>query len=93
MSKLVEVFAVRELGSILSKESKSAQVIVNCMTPGACKSEFDRESTGVARFLMGVMRAVLARTTEVGSRTLVAGLTAVGEDFNGSYMADSQVRK
>jgi hypothetical protein len=60
------------------------------MTPGACKSDFDRESTGFARFMGNIMSAVLARSTEIGSRTLIAGLAA-GEESHGSYMADCRI--
>lgn len=86
------MFAVREIGSILTQRAKStsAEVIINCMTPGACKSDFDRESTGVQRFIAGVMAAVIARSTEQGSRTLVAGVEA-GDESHGKYMADCQV--
>jgi retinol dehydrogenase-12 len=60
------------------------------MTPGACKSDFDRESTGFARFMGTVMFAALARTTEIGSRTLVAALAA-GKESHGLYMADCHI--
>jgi retinol dehydrogenase-12 len=60
------------------------------MTPGACKSDFDRESTGVGRIISNLMSAIIARTTEVGSRTLVAAVAA-GEESQGSYMADCRV--
>ncbi|PMD37697.1 NAD(P)-binding protein [Hyaloscypha variabilis F] len=91
VSKLLQVFAVRELASLLSHESKSTSPsVINCMTPGACKSDFDRESTGFARVMGNFMAAMLARTTEEGSRTLVAGLAA-GEESQGGYMADCKI--
>jgi retinol dehydrogenase 12 len=37
-----------------------------------------------------LMKIVLARTTEVGSRTLVAG-AAAGEESHGMYMQDCEV--
>jgi len=60
------------------------------MTPGACKSDFDRESTGIARILNIITFAVIARTTEAGSRTLVAGVAA-GQESHGKFMADCRV--
>jgi retinol dehydrogenase-12 len=60
------------------------------MTPGACQSDFDRESTGIERILRSIVVKILARTTEAGSRTLVAGVAA-GEETHGSYMADSKI--
>ncbi|TVY73226.1 Short chain dehydrogenase sol3 [Lachnellula suecica] len=92
VSKLLQVLIVRELGSRLAQESTStlSGVIVNCITPGACKSDFDRESTGVGKFIKGIMEALLARTTEAGSRTLLAGVAA-GQESQGSYMANCHV--
>jgi len=94
VSKLLQVFAVRELASVMIDQAKSTlpSVIVNCITPGACKSDFDRESTGFARIMGNLMVAMLARTTEEGSRTLVAGL-AVGEDSHGGFMADCEIHE
>jgi retinol dehydrogenase-12 len=60
------------------------------MTPGACQSDFDRESTGVGRIMSNLMSAIIARTTEAGSRTLVAAIAA-GEESQGAYMADCRV--
>lgn len=86
VSKLLQVLTVRELGSILSNTmSKSPQIIVNCLTPGGCKSDFNRESTGIRRLIGNVIAAVIARSTEAGSRSLIAGIAA-GEESNGGYM-------
>lgn len=70
--------------------SKPPQVIVNCMTPGACRSEFNRETRGVGRMFVALLQFIFARTTEAGGRTLVAGLEA-GDESNGEYMADCVV--
>jgi len=89
VSKLIQVFGVRELASRIT-ESTSPTVIINCITPGACKSDFNREATGVEKIIANIMSALIARTTEAGSRTLVAGITA-GEESHGKYMADCHV--
>ena len=62
------------------------------MTPGACHSDFDRESTGLKKMVFSVMAALIARTKEVGSRTLVTGASA-GQESHGQYMADCVVAK
>ena len=86
VSKLLEVFVVREITSVLSQtQSKMAPVIINCMTPGACKSDFDRESSGLQRYIGMIMASIIARSTEAGSRALVAGIAA-GEESHGAYM-------
>lgn len=89
ITKLIEVFGVREIASH-EPGSKTPSVVINCMTPGACKSDFDRESTGIAKIINIIMFAVIARTTEVGSRALVAGVAA-GQESHGKYMADCRV--
>ncbi|KAL5325283.1 hypothetical protein ACEPPN_006408 [Leptodophora sp. 'Broadleaf-Isolate-01'] len=92
VTKLIEVLGVRELASLVSRESKSSSpsVIINCMTPGACKSDFHRETSGIGSIIQSILDALIARTTEAGSRTLVAGVTA-GEESHGAYMADCKV--
>jgi hypothetical protein len=62
------------------------------MTPGACRSEFDRESTGFAKLFGLLLQLLVARTTEAGSRTLVAGIAA-GQESHGEYMADCVVAR
>ncbi|TGO24256.1 hypothetical protein BPAE_0107g00030 [Botrytis paeoniae] len=91
-TKLLQVFGVRELAQKLTRdpESVSPSVIVNCMTPGACKSDFFRENKGFDRFKNWLLSTLLARSTEVGSRALVAGIAA-GEESHGEYMADCLV--
>jgi NAD(P)-dependent dehydrogenase (short-subunit alcohol dehydrogenase family) len=91
VSKLFQVFFVRELGKRIDS-SEGPTVIVNCLTPGACRSDFDRESSGLRKVVFSVLEALLARTTEAGSRTLVAGATA-GLESHGQYMADCIVAK
>jgi hypothetical protein len=89
VSKLLEVLVIRELGSILSNTmSKSQQIIINCLTPGACRSDFDRESTGIGRLIGSIM--AIGRSTEAGSRALVADIAA-GEESNGGYMENCRV--
>ncbi|KAI4140801.1 MAG: hypothetical protein LQ340_007792 [Diploschistes diacapsis] len=89
-SKLLEVLIVRELAARMTAKDGKLAPIVNCMTPGACKSDFNRESQGVSKALITVAQNVIARTTEAGSRTLVAGIVA-GEESHGAYMADCHV--
>lgn len=60
------------------------------MTPGACKSDFHREAGGLGALIQKLMEAGVARTTEAGSRALVAGIVA-GKESNGGYMADCEI--
>jgi len=91
VSKLLEVFFVRELGSILSEEgTKTSPVIVNCLTPGLCKSNFGRDAPLLQKFTMGILISLFGRSTEAGSRTLVSAISA-GQESNGCYMEDCLV--
>jgi NAD(P)-dependent dehydrogenase (short-subunit alcohol dehydrogenase family) len=83
-SKLLEVFAVRELVTHMS--STEPLVVVNMVNPGLCHSELARNAGWGLWFL----KLVLARTTEVGSRTLVHGASS-GKESHGQYMDDGQV--
>ncbi|KAL8719020.1 MAG: hypothetical protein Q9225_003921 [Loekoesia sp. 1 TL-2023] len=91
VTKLMQVLIVRELAARIDL-SKKPRVIVNCLTPGFCHSDFDREMTGFDWYFIKTMRFIFARTTEVGSRTLVAAAEA-GEESHGQYMADGRVSK
>lgn len=81
LSKLLEVFAVRQLAS--EKSAADLGVTINMVNPGFCESELSREMG----FGFKVMKFFLARTTEAGSRTLVhAGLQ--GKETHGEFLSD-----
>lgn len=84
---MLEVLFVREL----AKRSPLPPVI-NTVNPGFCYSELDRSMSANLRRVMAVFRFLLARSTEVGSRTLVAGINA-GSNSHGEYMTDCANRK
>lgn len=81
-SKLLQVLVLREIVQRLRDDS----VVVNMLNPGLCHSQLARE----AGIRLALMKMVMARTTEVGSRTLVAG-AAAGEESHGAYMTDGKV--
>jgi NAD(P)-dependent dehydrogenase (short-subunit alcohol dehydrogenase family) len=82
LSKLLEVLLVQELAGRV----RGSEIIINMVNPGLCHSQLGRE--GGWSFML--MKLVLARSTEVGSRTLVAGATA-GLESHGAYMTDGHV--
>ncbi|RDW66931.1 NAD(P)-binding protein-20 [Coleophoma crateriformis] len=89
VTKLIELFFIREL-ALRINASKKPKVVVNCMTPGVCASDFFRDPSFIMRITMPIMYKLLARTTEVGARTLIAGASA-GIESHGEYMADGVV--
>ncbi|QDS72120.1 hypothetical protein FKW77_003791 [Venturia effusa] len=80
-SKLLEILIVREIASSL------CGVVINSVNPGYCKSQLQRYATPLRYFLVKVGGFFIARSTEVGSRTLFAGAVG-GEETNGKYMSN-----
>ena len=79
ISKLLEVYVVREMAA--RKSVDSYPLTVNMLNPGLCKSELAREGSIVIR----VMRFLLGRTAEQGSRMLVHAASA-GPETHGEYL-------
>lgn len=86
LSKLLVVFIVRELCQ--SEIKQPYPVTLNMIAPGFCRSSLGREIGGTWGFKL--LEAVLARTTEMGSRTLVHAALA-GKETHGEYMENSNV--
>lgn len=91
VSKLLEILAVRTLADQLKHGSSPPDVIVNCVNPGMCYSGLTRDM-GAMRLVIGAFRLALARTTEVGSRTLVHAALS-GEESHGQYLTDCHVAR
>lgn len=90
-TKLLEVFMVRALASRMDSGPHADEpVILNCLNPGLCHSSLSREATGLRAVMFKILKFLLARTTEVGSRTLVAGAEA-GKESHGQYMSNCEV--
>ena len=81
-SKLLEVLVIRQLAPKL----EGSGVILNTLDPGLCHSELSRDGG----LFFTVMKSLLARSTEVGSRTLMAA-ASVGQESHGKYMRDGKV--
>lgn len=81
-SKLLNILIARELAARLGPDSP---VLVNSLNPGLCKSELFRHCPFPLSILLRVGLMILGRTTEMGSRTLVAA-AAAGRDVHGKYM-------
>ncbi|ESZ98598.1 hypothetical protein SBOR_1048 [Sclerotinia borealis F-4128] len=86
VSKLLEILIIRELAPRLSKSEKES-VILNTLTPGFCHSDLMRYAVFPLSIFACIGKSLLARTAEVGSRTLVAA-AAAGEESHGAYMVD-----
>ncbi len=82
MSKLMEILFVQEL-----VKHTADKPVITLMNPGFCWSNLVRFDSGLKMAVMNIWRTLLARTTEVGARTLVAGIIA-GPESHGKYMSD-----
>ena len=85
ISKLLEVFGVRSIAELHPASEYS--VTVNCVNPGLCHSELARDAP---TWKFWLIKLILARSTEVGSRTLVHAGAQSG-DAHGQYLHDCQV--
>ncbi|KAI5265663.1 NAD(P)-binding protein [Aureobasidium subglaciale] len=85
VSKLLEVFMVRSFAE--KYPSNSFPVTLNCVNPGLCHSNLARN----AGFGMVVIKAILARSTEVGSRALIHAASS-GSESHGHYLSDCSIK-
>jgi NAD(P)-dependent dehydrogenase (short-subunit alcohol dehydrogenase family) len=81
-SKLLQVLIVREL----APRAASTGVVINMVNPGLCHSQLARDYGWGFWFF----KLLFARSTEVGSRTLLAGASAES-DSHGAYISDGVV--
>lgn len=82
---------VRELASRLPNPTP---VSVSAINPGFCHSRLTRsiESNPVINVVIRVLKVLLARTTEMGSRTLVHPAVGLGERLrHGRYVSCCEV--
>lgn len=91
-SKLLEVLFIRELAAALSSSSSSPKVILNTPSPGLCHSSLMRDAAGITHYALTGMKAIFARTTEVGARNLIAAACA-GEESHGQYISECVVKE
>jgi retinol dehydrogenase 12 len=89
LSKTILHGVLPQLAARASRPGHEEQVIVNCVNPGWCASEIARNKPSPA-FMQNLMFALIGRTTEQGSRTLVHGIFA-GPESNGQYLSECRV--
>ena len=91
LSKLIVHQIFRELGPIVSRvnEKASSIVVLNLVNPGWCYTELGRSKQEVLPERM--IKSIIGRTAEQGSRTLVHGVTA-GPETHGQYVSECQVK-
>lgn len=88
LSKLLSVLATKYGLCPRLAARPNNRVIVNYTNPGLCHSELAREGN----FAVSTMKTLIGRTTEVGSRTIMAGICG-GEETDGKYLSVGLVRE
>lgn len=88
LSKLLEVLGTRAIAE--RYPAAELHVTVNCVNPGLCASDLVKDLKGPVVAVMKAASTVLARTTEVGSRTLFHAGTQ-GAESHGRYMSDCEI--
>ncbi|KAF4311833.1 short-chain dehydrogenase [Botryosphaeria dothidea] len=89
VSKLLEVYAVRELAGLLPVDKTG--VVINLLCPGLCWTELTRNVPWGTWLQIAIMRIFLARSAEVGSRTILHAAVA-GPESHGEVCGDCEIR-
>ena len=91
-SKLLQLYAVRAIAS-MSPVTPESPVVINYLTPGACKSDIFRDPKDwFSKLISELMQAIIARTTEAGSRTLIhASKPDIEKECHGKFLMDCKI--
>ncbi|KZS97483.1 NAD(P)-binding protein [Sistotremastrum niveocremeum HHB9708] len=91
ISKLLNLFFTRALAERLPL---GTSVTVDVANPGLCHSQLTRNVKGFIVIFYTILKAILARSTEVGSRTIVhAALAGDQQTMQGKYLNMCQVEE
>lgn len=82
--------AVRQFAALCPLERTG--VVVNMVAPGLCSTGLGRDARLFTRIMHGGVRAMMARTAEEGSRTLLHGLVA-GETSHGKLLSGCKIKE
>lgn len=88
ISKLLPIWIVREL---TNRMSTNDAVIVNCVSPGFCRTDLFRHAAFPLNYIVKLILRLLGRTSEMGSRTLLAAASA-DRQSHGQYMDNCVMR-
>ena len=90
VSKLLQLYTVREFARRLSESG--SEVVMNIVNPGLCKTDLSRNAGPLLQILFAAIKALIARTAEMGSRTLLQATFTSPESY-GKYLSACQIQK
>ncbi|KAF9887544.1 hypothetical protein FE257_010122 [Aspergillus nanangensis] len=90
LTKLVEEFAVRQFAALFPVERTG--VVIAMVAPGLCTTGLGHDARIFTKIMHETVRAMMARTAEVGSRTILHGLV-VGEEGHGKLLSGCQIKE
>lgn len=67
-------------------------VIVNMVAPGLCHSGLGRDAGSFTKAMLSAIKAMMARTAEEGSRTILHGLVA-GAESHGKLLSGCEIKE
>ncbi|KAH7095520.1 hypothetical protein FB567DRAFT_601438 [Paraphoma chrysanthemicola] len=89
LTKLVEAYAIRALAAAYPVEKTN--VVINMVSPGICATGLARDTHMLVRAAQSVLHAVVARTAEEGSRTILHAMLA-DEGTHGKHLSGCKVK-
>ncbi|MCJ1301241.1 hypothetical protein MMC08_004040 [Hypocenomyce scalaris] len=94
ISKLFAMYVVKELATLATDNQGRPEVLVTACCPGFCVSDLGRAYTAswVAKIAISGVHALLARSTEEGSRTLVSA-AGLGVEAQGGYWKNDELMR
>lgn len=90
LTKLVEECAVRQFAAQFPVDRTGVVIIM--VAPGLCTTGLGRDTRTFTKIMHETVRAMMARTAEVGSRTILHGLM-VGEDGHGKLLSGCKIKE
>lgn len=90
LSKLVEECAVRQFAALCPVQRTG--VVLNMVAPGLCSTGLGRDARTFTKIMHESIRAMMARTAEVGSRTILHGLVA-GEESHAKLLSGCKIKE
>ncbi|KAK2037946.1 hypothetical protein LZ31DRAFT_560024 [Colletotrichum somersetense] len=90
LTKLVEECAVRQFAAQFPVDRTG--VVITMVAPGLCTTGLGRDARTFTKIMHEAVRAMMARTAEVGSRTILHGLV-VDEEGHGKLLSGCKIKE